>query len=237
MTARHPLAAALRHRHFAAAALLVVAAIAVAIGLAIPHGISLRFVEEGGAVETATLWTYGAAILGIWLLHWPGAPVLNLAAAGVALAAMAAREADLHSALYGISILKSLFYLEASAPQILGALLMLAPVAWATSWLLMRYVRYCLRAPAHWPVAARTLALTVLVMVVAKVLDRVPATVGAWRGPLPDAVLHVMLALEEVLELSLPLFALLAMAQCRIGAGPAAQHQPQAPDIAPPGAW
>jgi hypothetical protein len=41
---------------------------------------------------------------------------------------------------------------------------------------------------------------------------------GAWREQVPAALLHVMLALEEVMELSLPLFALLAMAQCRIGA-------------------
>ncbi len=223
MTARPTLAATLLHRHFAAIAVLVVVAMAVAIGLAIPHWIALRFVEEGGAVEIATLWAYGAAIIGIWLLRWPGAPVSDLVAAGVVLAAMAAREADLHSALYGISILKTRFYLEASAAQILGALALLAPIVLTTGWLLKRYAGYWLRAPAQWPVAARTLALCLLVMVVAKVLDRVPATVSAWREPLPGAVLHVMLALEEVLELSLPLLALLAMAQCRIRAALLAQ--------------
>lgn len=214
---RPALAAALAHRSCAWVFALAVVAAAVAIGLAIPRWLPLGIVSEGGAIESATLWAYLTAVLGICLLRWPAASWRDVAAACVVLLAMAAREADLHIALYGISILKSRFYLDASIQQIAGALAVLLPVAVSACWLLYRYTPSWLQPPSRWSVPATTVALMIGLMVVAKVFDRTPALLGAWREEVPAALLHVMLALEEVMELSLPLFALLAMAQCRIG--------------------
>jgi hypothetical protein len=218
MTVNRPaLAAVVAYRSCAWVLALAVVAAAVAIGLAIPRWLPLGIVSEGGAIESATLWAYLTAVLGICLLRWPAASWRDVAAACVVLLAMAAREADLHIALYGISILKSRFYLDASLQQILGALAVLLPIAMSACWLLYRYMSSWLRPPSRWSVPATTVALMIGLMVVAKVFDRTPALLGAWREQVPAALLHVMLALEEVVELSLPLFALLAMAQCRIG--------------------
>lgn len=197
--------------------IVLAAVVAVAVGLAIPRWIPLHVVEEHGLVERATLWAYLAAILGLLLLRWKTAPWPDVLAACGLLLAMAAREADLHAALYGISILKLRFYRDAPLHQILGALVVLAPIVLSGCWLLRRHAGHWLRWPGRWSVAATTLALLVATMVVAKMFDRAPATVAEIAGqPLPAAVRYAMLSVEEILELFLPLLALLGMAQARL---------------------
>lgn len=211
----HQHASLLMHPRTAPTAALAVAGLAVIIGIAIPSWIPLHFVEEGGAIETVTLYAYLVAVVGINLLHRPGISRLDLVAASIVLVAMGAREADLHTSMYGISILKSRFYLDAPPHRILGALTVLAPIALAICWLLSRYGRYWLLAPGRWSAAATTMAWMIGIMVIAKMFDRAPVVLGL-TGQAPSEVLHVLLSLEELLELSLPGFALLAMAQCRI---------------------
>lgn len=204
------------HPRTASAAALAVAGIAVAIGLAIPHYIPLRFVEEGGVIETITLWAYLVAVLGINLMLREQMSRLDVLAASVVLAAMGAREADLHTAIYGVSILKSRFYLEAPLRHVMGALAILVPIALAICWLLFRHGRAWLRPYTRWSVPASTFALMVGIMVMTKLFDRAPAALGL-AGLVPTVVLHVLLSLEELLELFLPAFAVLVFAQCRLG--------------------
>lgn len=177
----------------------------------------LQFGEEGGVIEIVTLFAYLAAVLGIHLLPSPQMPSRHVLASSVVLLAMGAREADLHTAMYGISILKARFYLDAPLHQVLGALCVLAPVAAAAAWLLYRYARCWLRPWSQWSMATTTTAMLVAIAVVAKMLDRAPAVLGLVSDA-PAPLLHVMLASEEVLELSLPMFALLAAAQSSVGA-------------------
>lgn len=206
------------HPLFAAWLALAVMALAVAIGLLVPHPVPLAFLEENGPVERFTVWVYLAAIASIPLLRWRGIPLADALAACVLLAAMAAREADLHSALFGISILKSNFYLHAPAGQIAVALCVLAPIVLAGLWLFARHLGQWRRHPASWSAPAITLAVLVGSMVVAKVFDRTPDTLRQMglREQVPAALIHVMLALEEILEFALPLFAVLAVWQCRL---------------------
>lgn len=206
------------HPWFAAWLALAVMALAVAVGLLVPHPVPLAFLEENGPVERFTVWVYLAAIASIVLLRWRGMPLTDALAACVLLAAMAAREADLHSALFGISILKSNFYRHAPVGQIAVALCVLAPIALAGLWLFARHLGQWRRHPASWSAPAVTLAVLVGTMVVAKVFDRTPDTLRQMglREQVPAALIHVMLALEEILELTLPLFAIVAMWQCRL---------------------
>lgn len=191
------------------------ATFALVVGLAIPRWIPLRFVQESGPVERGTFWMYLLAVGGALLMRRRAAPFLDVVAVCVLLLSAAAREADLHVALYGISILKSRFYLEAPLHQILGAFAILAPVVASGLWLIRRFAHLWLRHPARWTGPATTLAVMVGTMLVAKLLDRTPDWIGQAHERLPEAALYAMLSMEELLELSLPLFALLAAAQGR----------------------
>ena len=151
------------------------------------------------------------------LLRSPQMSCRDVLAVSVVPVAMGAREADLHTAMYGISILKARFYLDAPLHQVLGALCVLAPVAAAAAWLLYRYARCWLRPWSQWSMATTTTAMLVAIAVVAKMLDRAPVVLGLVSDA-PAPLLHVMLASEEMLELSLPMFALLAAAQSSLGA-------------------
>lgn len=194
-------------------------ALAVVVGLLIPAWLSPDLLTEEGLVERSTLWVYGLAVACALLVRWPAMPRRDMAATGLLLLAMAAREADLHKALFGTSILKSRFYLDATELlPVLTALALLLPIVLAGVWLLVRHGRRWLRAPARW--SAPMVSVTVLVgaMVFAKVMDRSPVTLDQF-GLLqhtPQALLYVMLALEEILEFALPLFAIVAMLQCRL---------------------
>ncbi|MFT3721384.1 hypothetical protein [Pseudorhodoferax sp.] len=196
---------------------LGIAALAAVVGMLVGHGVPLGLLQEDGPVERATIWAYLAAVLALPMLRWPGMPRRDTIAACVLLLALAAREADLHKAMFGISILKSRFYLHGALDQILAALGVLLPIACAGLWLAVRHGRRWLGPPARWSAPVATVAVLVGTMVFAKVLDRTPETLGQLhlREHLPQAALYVMLALEEILELALPVLALLAILQCR----------------------
>lgn len=196
---------------------LAIAALAVVVGLLVPHWIALSFIEEEGPVERGTVWVYLAAFLSVPLLRWRGMSAADALAACVLLAAMAAREADLHTALFGISILKSHFYLHAPAGQIAVALCVLAPIVVAGLWLMVRHAHRWRMPPQRWSAPVATLTVLVATMVVAKVLDRTPDTLGQLhlRVLVPQAAIYVMLALEEIFEFALPVYAILAVLQCR----------------------
>lgn len=198
---------------------LAFVALAIAVGLLIPGWIPPDILAEDQLVEDSTLWVYGLAVACALLLRWPGMPRLDMAAAALLLVAMAAREADLHKAMFGISILKSRFYLDAtSAWPVLAALAVLIPIVAAGLWLLTRYGRRWLQAPRRWNAPMVSMTTMVLVMVFAKIMDRTPATLDEMQllQHTPQALVYVMLSLEEILEFALPLFATVALLQCRL---------------------
>lgn len=212
-----PPSSVLEQRLFALWLALGLALLATVVGMLVPFAIPLSFLQEEGPVERGTVWVYLLAILCVPLLRWHGLRTVDALAGCVLLAAMAAREADLHTALFGISILKSKFYLQAPAGQIAVALCVLAPVVLSGLWLVARHASAWRRAPARWQPAAVTLTVLVGTMVVAKVLDRTPDTLNQLHllHLVPQAGVYVMLALEEILEFALPAFAIVALLQCR----------------------
>ena len=87
------------------------------------------------------------------------------------------------------------------------------PVETATLYL------YLAGAPARWRAPAVTLLTFAVLMVLAKVFDRLPAALVELRvlETMPALLRTVLLALEEVLELGLPVLAMLAVVQGRDG--------------------
>lgn len=197
---------------------LAAAAIAIVVGLLVPQVVPLQFLQEAGLVERSTVWVYAAAILCVLGCHAHARGArLDAVSAAVLLLAMAMRELDLHSALFGISILKSRFYIDAPLWQIAVALAILLPIVAAAAWLAKRHLRRWLTPLSRWNGPMVTVAMLVAAMVVAKIADRTPATLADWdvQQHVPQALLHVLLSLEEILEWLLPALAIVAALQLR----------------------
>jgi hypothetical protein len=197
---------------------LAAAALAVVLGLATAGAGAERLLEEGGPVETATFYLYLAAVAVLAAVRLPSLPGLEKAAVSLLLVAFAAREADLHVSLFGTSILKASFYHRHATPgQIVLALAILVPVALSFVLLLRRHGPRWLSAPSRWPAPVVTVTTFLALMVISKSFDRLPAVLVELRviDAMPTAVRSVLLALEEVLELALPLLAMVAVMQGR----------------------
>ena len=124
--------------------------------------------------------------------------------------------------MFGMSILKARFYNQFANPwQIAAALAMLAPLTLSILWLCRRFVM-ARSTPqqrrAWWPVKMTALTF-MLVIVVSKTMDRLPASVvqmGLSQHELSLGTRTMLLSLEELLEFALPLLAILAVAQVQL---------------------
>jgi hypothetical protein len=166
-------------------------------------------VEEGTAVlyvvAAATLWWQRAAIAG-------GRTAYALCAM---MLAFAARELDFHLRWTDKSVLKvSFYYGPAPLGAKLAAFVVLAVVAAAVVHLLRTFARSLggmLRARR--PAAVSTL-IFIVTMVVAKVFDRSMSVARDDLGFAPPYELFVLVqAIEEMMELTLPLLAMLGLWQ------------------------
>lgn len=209
-------------------ALGLVAAFSVAaavIGLALPAPLAGSLVEEGGPVESSTIVLYLVAVAALAFrrgsIGWP-----DKAALAVVLLACAAREADLHKDLFGMSILKARFYTDFAAPwQIAVALGAMLPVGVAVWWLLVARRRAWFVRPARWTPAVATAVAFIAVLVLSKVLDRLPDTLVGWHlvTSLSEPARLFLQAWEELLELALPVLALCGIVQA--GSSLSVAHQ------------
>lgn len=216
-----PLVRALAHRKAALLLGLACTGVALVLGLGMATVVPADVMAEGGPVEAATAWCYVAAAMIVLFTRLPALTGIDKAAICLLLLAFAAREADLHTALFEISILKASFYRRHGTPgQIVAALCILLPVLLAFLLLLRRHGPRWLVAPSRWRGPVVTVTTFAVLMLVAKMFDRLPAVVVDLRilEAVPDRVRHVLLSLEEVLELGMPLLAILAVAQGRLPA-------------------
>lgn len=209
---------------FALRLIVVVAALNFINCLFLPWDVALDLMREGGPIENTTVLGYYFALAMLWLLAPQKASKPALIAISVLLLACAARELDLHKALFGMSILKANFYRHyASGAQIAGAVAMLLPVFASMGYLWLRYGRW-LRdgVKRRDPVAVTTASLFALLFFV-KILDRslgVAMELGGYNAPLPLRALEQ--TQEEPLEMILPLLVVLAAVQ--------AWYRPDRPD-------
>jgi len=190
------------------------------VGLNTPQAIGPAVLEENGPVEKSTVLLYLAAVLCALMVRVAFLSRPDRVAICVLLLAFAAREADWHLAHWGTSLL------EAPRSHVLAAMAALAPVAIAAGWLAGRAwsASRAMRAWRQWRPEATTSLTFVAVIGAAIILDQLPAFLA---GQHPDLFTagssaaafrsYLMLSFEEILELALPVLALLALLQARLG--------------------
>ena len=183
--------------------------LALLLWLALPAQTVLALMAEEGPVESATVLAYLLAIVAIWLLRastWP-----TRLASSMVLLMFAAREMDLHKSLFGISMLKSRFYLSAPLLPRLAALAILLPLALALGYLVWKHARPLWRGLRQRQALAITMACFMTALFASKAIDRslnVIFEVFNYASPLWLQALQ--LAFEETLELLLPVLAVVA---------------------------
>jgi hypothetical protein len=199
---------------FAFRLVAAVAAVMLINTLLLPWETSDELMREGGMIDGAAVPFYYLALIVLWL-GTPHLARLSRIAISVLLVACVAREYDLHSALFGVSILKVNFYRRfASGPQIVVALLIIAPVLISIGFLLMRHGRWLLDGVRHRRPAPVTVLSIFLTLVLVKILDRLLALAATTGIPGAKVVARVIqIPLEEPLETLLPLLVIVAIVQ------------------------
>lgn len=212
----------IHNRGFAFRFIAVVGFLSVLNTLLFPWESTLEWMREGGIVENVTILAYYLALASLWLFPPRALSRFAIAAISLLLVAAAARELDLHKAAFGMSILKTNFYRNyATGPQIAAALLTLLPIIGAGAYLAVRHGRALIRATRAGQPAAVTVAGMFVFLVLLKVMDSAIGMIGErlsapgqiWGYTTPAGL--ITMALEESLELALPLLVVIAVIQAR----------------------
>lgn len=176
-----------------------------------------QITHEEGPVERPTEILYFVVGLGMWLLRQPRDKLRLWAALSVTLIAFGMREMDLHKAWTGLSVLKVSFYLgHAPLHQKLVALAVLAVIGLAVGHLLLNYLSASWRALRRGHPVAVTVACFLVSLVVSKVFDRsVNLLAEDYHVITPLGISALLSALEEIMELGLPVLAATGLLQHR----------------------
>lgn len=186
---------------------VLIVLVAATVGALTPAVFPEDLFSEGGPIETLTLLAYALAVVAVMMAPSHAVGRIDKLATCIVLAAFAAREMDLHSAMFGTSILKARFYnRDGTAPQIVGALMVLLPIFASIGWLIAKHGAQWLRALRERQPAAVTFLVFMVSLVVAKLSDRAPDTLSGWHLPVSMTVRHIMQGIEESLEMYLPVF-------------------------------
>lgn len=193
------------------AVVLVAAAFGV-VSAILPADVRERvYAGEGSIVEWVSLVQW--ALLGLALALIVGRMSWGIAGAMIVLLACAAREGDLHKALTGYSVLKPKFYFSGEFPLheraiaavIVGAVITGLVVACAA---MKRHAERDGWLRARW---VRLVALTLVLGVASKVIDRAPGVLKDAGVPMGEPAREVAKAVEENFEVLMP-FVLLGAA-------------------------
>jgi hypothetical protein len=213
------------HRNFFAASpwsatviALLTAGIALAVWLALPPEGVMHLMSEEGPIETSTSALYFlVALLPLALFFAPpaGTDRRSWLAIAVMSAAGGAREMDLHKAWTEKSVLKVSFYLgQAPLHQKLISLLVLAAIGGALSYLLRRHMRRLWQELRQGQAVAVSVATLFVTTVITKVLDRAINLLAEDYGVATSYPIKALVsALEETMELGLPLIVALSLWQ------------------------
>ena len=173
--------------------------------------------EEGPAERLTAIGFFLLAPL-VWLLRRRGDPGATLAALAAVFIAFGAREMDWHKVWTGTSVLRVSYYTGPAPMQHkLIALAVLAVVVLALGRLLLRHARPTWQALRRGEPVAVSVAVFIATIVLAKGLDRSYSILTEDFGwPLTIGVQAAIVAVEECLELTLILIALLGLWQNRM---------------------
>jgi hypothetical protein len=197
------------------AAILLVSAVAWCVT---PPTTILWWTAESGPIEALTAVLYWMAA-GLVLLGFADESRTRGSAVAMALllAGFAARELDWHVEFTGSSLLRVSYYLgDAPIRHKLGALLAVLVLAWAAVFLLRRHGRQLLHDFRGARPVAITCATVLVTMAATKIVDR---SLGVLRESFDvvssTAVQALQAAVEEPLELGLPVLVIVGLVQVR----------------------
>lgn len=189
--------------------------VALTLGVAVVLGFAAgdaapALAAENGPVETVTVWLYGVVFLAALLAWRKGQPLGGLVAAASLL--MALRELDAHAAFTRFGVFSTRLYARPDVPLMeklaagvaVLALVVLAIVALRGAW---RDVNG----------RAATSGVTLLILlgfgVLLKQIDALPRQLRDLGWPLPENILVISKAVEEIGEMGLPIMLALALLQ------------------------
>ncbi len=197
--ATHPLTCALMHGNASRYAVLLCAVAALSIGLAMPDALAAQLVRDGGPLETVTVLLYLVAIAGVLATQRDTLNMADKTALGILLLALAGHEADI---------------LQLST---VGTFAVAVPLAISAAWLVLQYGASLrrLRLRPRWRTPAATVMMFLAVAMLAGILDLTPDALGSLglQNRLPPVLWQAVLNLEEMLEMLLPVLAMLALVQ------------------------
>lgn len=197
---------------------------AISIGLNMPLTIGPGLLLEGGAVENGTLVLYVIAALLVLKMRPPAWSWRDAGALCIVLLALAAREAHLHVTLFDFGSLKTQVDSGRMLPQIVVVIAVLGTIGAAAFWLARRLwgVWRSALLRRRWRPAARTVAAFGVAVLTAGSLDQLQAMLadGNVLPYVPATLRYLMLSMEEVLELALPVLAVLGLLQLQVGRYP-----------------
>lgn len=183
--------------------------IVVHIVLTAPPELSRLLFSEDGSYETMSVW--------LWLLLALATasagklrPSTRLAASAAALL-MAAREMDLHKALFDMSFIKTGFYKSAATPfadKLAGGTLLLLMLA-LTAYLAARFIRH---VPRRLDTARLLVLLGLATGIISKIMDRLGSQLRAiFDIHLAQQQRLMITGLEESMEMLIPVLLILAL--------------------------
>ncbi|MBA3597521.1 MAG: hypothetical protein H0W40_09090 [Methylibium sp.] len=192
---------------------------ALALWLALDPATLKEITTEGGLVERPTELLYFALAAAMWWWRRPGDDLLGWTALCIVFVAFGAREMDLHKAWTGGSMLKLSFYLrEAPLVQKLVSGAVVLMVAAAGVFVIRCYAYSVWQGLRRRETVATTVAIFLGTMIVSKVFDRsINILAEDFDIVAPVATGVLVGAVEEILELSLPLVAAIGFVQHRRG--------------------
>lgn len=185
--------------------------------LVLPVPTTAGLVEEGGPIETATWAAYGLALLALGLHREVATDRRSWAAVLVVATALAARELDQHVAWTDYSVLKVSFYLGAApvGQKIVASLFVFGFLA-ALAYLLVKRGAAMRTALRQRDPCAVTVTVFLATLLVSKMLDRSVSLLVQDLGVSVTLAARVLVqAIEEMLELALPLLLLVGCLQQR----------------------
>lgn len=201
--------------------LLAGLAAGAAVALALPPARVIELMGEEGPVEQLTALGFFLLAPLVWLLRRRSDPLPTLAALAAVFLAFGAREMVWHKVWTGTSVLRVSYYTgPAPLQHKLVALAVLAVFVLALGRLVLRHARPTWQALCRGEPVAVSVAVFLATIVLAKGLDRSYSILTEDFGwPLTIGVQAAINALEECLELTLALIALLGLWQNRQRAG------------------
>jgi hypothetical protein len=213
MTSPHPRAPA--HRSPALKIVAFTMALAMAVWLSMPTEAVRWLMREEGPVETTTAVLFFLLALGLYWLRPEQDDRCSWLSMAILCAACGAREMDWHRAWTGKSVLKISFYLgPAPMHQKLVVLAALMLVAVCAIHLLRRHALRLWRGMRASEPVAVTVATLLVTTGITKILDRSVNLLANDHGIVATPPIRALVsALEESMELGLPLMVTLALWQ------------------------